>query len=655
MKRFQITAAAALAAGLLAPGAAAQVHFTIDHHAPLITAPDFFFGMPITAGDILTTGFGPPGVPNPAGLAAPLPPGILTSAGFGLPGPGLGLPTHGGCVGAPPGVPCPVEVDAMSYGRDYWWQNAPTPPGTVWFSVDEYSVGFPSVFPTAAEVFTEGALAPGAPNFEAAGDVFIDLGLVAPAPLPPFASPPNNTGAMDGNGLPNAGGVTYPGVGLLEPAFPVPIPPDTGDNLDGMDIDTPFAAPYPVYYSLDAPWPDPITGAPWTGTAPILGFSGADVVMTIAPGGGPLLYAPAPLLGLDLAGGPFSDDLDGLILWENTVPGYQPSTTPYDWLVAGGSDQLLFSVRRGSAVIGMPDSIFGIPIEEGDILTTPLPTASGGMSPFPGIWVAAENLALGTVRSGTTPNPYGDEIDALDATSAAVYDCNANGIEDAIDIAIGGFVDANMNGIPDVCATFLDCNGNGIDDAIDLATGTSADCNSNGIPDGCDIASGTSTDVNADGVPDECQVVSTSGCLCGSGAPAPCGNFYSFAGCMNSTGVGAACTATGTSSVINDDMTLLASPIVPGQFGVFFMGSATIGPFPFGDGLRCAGGTVRRFSVTAADASGTLSFGPGVVGTFPTLLVPFSTWHFQGWYRDPGGPCGSSFNLTDRLTVTFTL
>ncbi len=28
------------------------------------------------------------------------------------------------------------------------------------------------------------------------------------------------------------------------------------------------------------------------------------------------------------------------------------------------------------------------------------------------------------------------------------------------------------------------------------------------------------------------------------------------------------------------------------------------------------------------------------------------TQHYQAWYRDPGGPCGASFNLTTALRVT---
>jgi hypothetical protein len=70
---------------------------------------------------------------------------------------------------------------------------------------------------------------------------------------------------------------------------------------------------------------------------------------------------------------------------------------------------LLFSVRRGSAVIGMPDSLFGLPITEGDILMPPVP---GGASPFPAIFVAAENLGLRTTRMGGVI--FSDEMDALD-------------------------------------------------------------------------------------------------------------------------------------------------------------------------------------------------------------------------------------------------
>ena len=52
---------------------------------------------------------------------------------------------------------------------------------------------------------------------------------------------------------------------------------------------------------------------------------------------------------------------------------------------------------------------------------------------------------------------------------------------------------------------FRDCNANGIDDTVDLANGTSADCNANQIPDTCDVASGLSADINGDQIPDSCQ------------------------------------------------------------------------------------------------------------------------------------------------------
>ena len=586
---------AAAALGVLAPTptASAQVSFSIDGHGPMIGFPDTFTVTPMTEGDILTpTLGGPPGFNFPS-LAAPLPPGTSVSGGV-VPAPlgGLGLAGHAGCVGHMGGTPCPIEVDAMSYGLDFPLPPGPTQPGTFRFSVDEYAVGMP--VPAPPNIATEGAL--GA-QFEAAADLFLDHGLPL-GPLPPFASPPANTGFIDGDGLPNTAGVTYPGLGVVEP-LPPGLPPQPGSNVDGFDqMEFPGALPFPAYFSLDGIFPDPLTGYPGHGTALFHAFSSADVLVTVAAFGAPVMFAPAPVLGLDLLAGPNSDDLDALALWENGSGAFEPSLMPYDW-ATGATDMLLFSVRRGSAVIGAPDSIFGIPIEEGDILTTPL---LGGVSPFPGILIAAENLGIATLRSGTA-GPFGDELDALDTSGAVLFDCNTNGREDALD-----------------------------------------------------IVTGFSTDANMDGIPDECQLIKTDYCFCS--ASAPCGNVDASAGCTNSSGVGALLSATGTSSVANDDLVLTMSSLPNNKFGIFFMGTSQVFA-PFGDGHRCVGGQIFRYNPPInSGAGGSISLGP-IVGFSIANFVPAghimagSTWNFQGWYRDPMGPCGSAFNLTNASGISF--
>ena len=382
--------------------AAAQVPvvFSIDYRGPTIAVPAAFGGPPITEGDLLTPATAGPGALGPTALAAPVPPAILITAGPL----GLGLPMYPGCVGHPPGIPCAVEVDALSFGTDpILPAGIPTPQGYYIFSVDKFARGIAgTALPPA--VWTESGGGGGALATDACADGFVSLALPgAPVPLGPIGG---NTGMIDGNGLVSATGFVYPGLGIFEPNLPLPVGPTPGDELDALDVNPPFPplGGIGVLFSLDAAFVDPLTGVPNTGSAAANGFLPGMVLQTLAAGGPPLVWAIPPMLGLDLAG-PATDDLDALAVRENGVPGYQP-----------GLDLVLFSVRRGSAVIGMPDSILGIPIEPGDIL---VPPPAGGIA-TPGIWVPAERLGLLTKR--THGVAFGDDLDALDvgaSTTAA--------------------------------------------------------------------------------------------------------------------------------------------------------------------------------------------------------------------------------------------
>jgi hypothetical protein len=436
---------------------------------------------------------------------------------------------------------------------------------------------------------------------DSSSDVFVDLGL-PPGPLPPGAVVPRNVGALDGNGLPSGSGFAYVGLGLVEPNPPTTTPASSGDNVDALDVGGSFTfPPGGIYFSLDGAFTDPLSGLPHSGSAALLGFSGAHVLRTAVQGGSPQIYAQASQLGLDLSG-PGTDDLDALILRENGDHVFQPSKVAYDW-IGGTKDMLMFSVRRGSAVIGKPDSNFGIPIAEGDIL---VPPRAGAPSPFPAIWIAAENLGLRTNRQGV-PGQFGDELDALDHLAQAYFDCNKNGVEDAVD-----------------------------------------------------IATGTSSDVNGNGIPDECEANRMPYCFCLNDF-APCNNPDLTAGCRNSSGAGAKLGSGGTVSVMADDLTLTVTSMPLNKNGLVFMCKDGQVPVTFGDGVKCPFGQTFRYFAQNSGASGSISYGPGIVAyTFGNFGVPGhilagSTWHFQGWFRDPPGPCGSGANLSNAMRVNFTM
>jgi hypothetical protein len=554
-----------------------QIGFSVDWMSTVIGQPDTAYANPITEGDILR-----PAAFVPAFGPLPLP-GIALTGGF-APGPaGLGLLGHAPCVGHNAGTPCIVEVDAISYGNEALTGTTATPlSGNLAFSVDRQALGmFSSAFP---DVLSEAAC------FNASSDVFVDLGLGV-GPLAPFAATfPGNVGVVDGDGMVSCSGALYAGLGLPEN-------PPPNDNLDGLAVGAPPNS-FPaggVYFSLDDTFVDPLTGIFNSGSAQAHGFVGGDVLHTAISGGVPALYAAANQLGLNLTGA--LDDLDALALRENGAPGYQPSLVPNDW-IGGATDMLLFSVRRGSALIGQLDGWLGIPITEGDVLTTPL----NGLG-MPCIYVAAENLGL-YARIAGAPN---DDLDALDVLSGPLNDCNGNGVEDAIDIAFG-----------------------------------------------------FSWDTNSNGVPDECELLTRALCHCTFGSPAPCNNFYAPGGCANSTSLGAILSASGTTSVANDNLVLTTVQMPPNKVGLMLTSKTAGNGVPFKDGILCLTGQIFRYAGKPTGPNGTFAYGPGLVNyTFNNFgpngwIFSGSTWHYQTWFRDIGVPCGTFSNLSNVIQAQFT-
>jgi hypothetical protein len=138
----------------------------------------------------------------------------------------------------------------------------------------------------------------------------------------------------------------------------------------------------------------------------------------------------------------------------------------------------------------------------------------------------------------------------------------------------------------------------------------------------------------------------------GTGTACPCGNDGAAGqGCRNSTGQGAVLTAGGSASFAANDTTFTASGMPSTSPVLLFRGTSLLGGgagVTFGDGLRCAGGTVTRIGIRTA-VGGSATWGPGLnlSGT------PGQPVHFQAWYRNVVGPCGSGFNLTNARTIVF--
>jgi hypothetical protein len=125
-------------------------------------------------------------------------------------------------------------------------------------------------------------------------------------------------------------------------------------------------------------------------------------------------------------------------------------------------------------------------------------------------------------------------------------------------------------------------------------------------------------------------------------------------GCENSSGDGGRLRATGSPSVAADDAVLGATRMPPNKSAIVFMGfgkvNGGVGAF-FGDGLRCVV-AAKRFPLGNTGANGTLSLSQPVAQS-GGLIQAGATVHFQTWFRDSGGPCGTAFNTSNALTIDF--
>jgi hypothetical protein len=150
----------------------------------------------------------------------------------------------------------------------------------------------------------------------------------------------------------------------------------------------------------------------------------------------------------------------------------------------------------------------------------------------------------------------------------------------------------------------------------------------------------------------------------GTAAACPCGNAgQAHAGCENSFATGGGrLTSQGIASVAADTLALVVGGLPPTTSALFFQGSATVNGglgSAFGDGLRCAAGSVLRLGAKTTSA-GYATYGAGNPGDVPVSIrgaIPLTggTRHYQGWYRNSAAYCTpDTYNLTNGLSVAWT-
>jgi hypothetical protein len=147
----------------------------------------------------------------------------------------------------------------------------------------------------------------------------------------------------------------------------------------------------------------------------------------------------------------------------------------------------------------------------------------------------------------------------------------------------------------------------------------------------------------------------------GSGTACPCGNpGQAGNGCSSSVSpAGAHLAATGQASIATDSVVLHGSGM-PNSSALYFQGTTQLAAgqgLVFGDGLRCAGGSIIRLKAVINAAGASHYPGPGdpSVSVRGSVTVP-GTRTYQVWYRNAAPFCTpSTFNLTNGAEIAWAI
>jgi hypothetical protein len=120
-------------------------------------------------------------------------------------------------------------------------------------------------------------------------------------------------------------------------------------------------------------------------------------------------------------------------------------------------------------------------------------------------------------------------------------------------------------------------------------------------------------------------------------------------------------TATGSNSVVANNLTVIANQLPTNSFGLFLTSQAQgFVTQPGGSqGILCLGGAIGRYvapgQIQNSESTGSFSLVLDLTTMAhpanPVAVQPGDTWNFQAWHRD-ANPTTTS-NFTDAVSVTF--